>query len=144
MRVLLTLMQLSVRKQIRYFPKCGSIPLIRKIIQHRTSPRPDCLHIVWTLYVKTAFGVCRLYKKMVVNRKYFKLTLPQGKLLLRLFPLRLALWKEFLHTLRTFAKILYMGGQKKVRKLAWQLENERNKNIWGTIDYIKTWSLTSL
>lgn len=49
--------------------------------------------------------------ELKTNRKDFKHTFPQSKFFLRLFPLWLALRKEFLHTLRTFTKILYMKGK---------------------------------
>ena len=48
------------------------------------------------------------------KRKDFKHTLPQGKFLLRLFPLRFALGKQFLHTLRTFTKILKKREKRKL------------------------------
>lgn len=44
--------------------------------------------------------------------KDFTHTLPQGKFLFRLFPLGFALGKKFLHTLRTFTKILHMKGKR--------------------------------
>lgn len=55
---------------------------------------------------------CVTIQRRLQGQLYFikvKLTLPQGKLLLRLFPLRLALWKELLHTLRAFTKILQVS-----------------------------------